>query len=211
METDFKKLTGVVPIEIAEVNDCVQFGKFAWEIIAIEDGKKLLLSKECMTVDMDWEFAQEDEEDLTEHINVYDEGYADSEFAAILRSPGSVDKYAKALEKLRKYFREWFCKECFSQSDLERIIPQHFKMNDTSANDFDDLFFLLSKEEVEKYLPDRENRISTLKVLYFDVKRPWALRLDDTSYYPFIVDNEGEIVMFPYGYIDYFRPAVWVK
>ena len=49
MENNLKKLAGVVAFEVAEVNDNVQFGKIAWKVIAIEDGKKLLLSKECIS------------------------------------------------------------------------------------------------------------------------------------------------------------------
>ena len=41
MGKKFEKLTGVVPFEVAEINDNVQFGEFAWQVIGIEDGTKV--------------------------------------------------------------------------------------------------------------------------------------------------------------------------
>ena len=62
MEQKFKKLTGVLPLEIAEIGDYVQFGKKAWKVIGIEDGKKLLLSKEWMYTDTDEELEEKIED-----------------------------------------------------------------------------------------------------------------------------------------------------
>ena len=65
---------------------------------------------------------------------------------------------------------------------------------------------------MQKYIPKKEDRIATVHVIFNDVKRPWMLRVDDTSDYQMAVDTEGEIVKVPDQHIcDKFRPAIWVK
>lgn len=198
MEKKFEKLTGVVLLDMAEVNDYVQFGKFAWQVIGIEDGKKLLISKECMQIDFDWELAQDDSSETNENI--------EDMLADILYEKG-ID-YAAEFNKIKKYFSEWFCEKYFSAEDLTRIVPncnRHISENP-------EYVFILSEEEVRKYIPKKEDRIATINVILNNVKRPWLLRVDGTADYQISVDTEGEIVKVPKGQIcDKFRPAIWVK
>lgn len=232
MENKFKKLTGVVPLEIAEVNDCVQFGKYAWKVICVEDGKKLLISKECLVPDFDWEFGQKSFEELfkeleetnTEEDNI-EEAYTEGDFLYGGLSDDMVDDELdlivsterfdktygackKGYENVQKYLRERFYIEYFSPEEIKRIVPYSTKANGQMVSDY---VFLLSKEEVEKYIPQKEERITTVSTdMYKDVEKPWLLRYDDETGYCFSVDTNGEIIV-PNGCIDQFRPAVWVK
>ena len=198
MGKKFEKLTGVVPFEVAEINDNVQFGEFAWQVIGIEGGKKLLISKECMQIDFDWEFAQEDSSEGKESIE---------DMLADILSEKSID-YVAEFNKLRKYFSEWFCEKYFSAEDLSRIIPSCNEI----VSEKPEYVFILSEEEVRKYIPHKKDRIATVNVILNDVKRPWLVRVDGASDYQVAVDTEGEIVKVPEGHIcDKFRPAIWVK
>ena len=100
-----------------------------------------------------------------------------------------------------------FCEEYFLQSDLKRIVPYSIEINDQTVSE---QVFLLSRDEVEKYIPKKEDRIATARLHIFDVKKPWILRFNDEERYYFIVDTEGNIVVAD-RYYDKFRPAVWVK
>ena len=196
MAKKFKKLTGVIPLGVAEVYDVVQFGEFAWQVIGVEDGKKLLLTKECMQIDFDWEFAQED--------SAANESVED--MLADILADNDID-YAAEFNKIKKYFSEWFCEKHFTTEDLNRIVP-----TGKTSNEDTEYVFLLSEKEVQKYIPKKEDRIATVHVIFNDVKRPWMLRVDDTSDYQMAVDTEGEIVKVPEQHIcDQFRPAIWVK
>lgn len=206
MEKKFKKLTGVLPMELAEVGDYVQFGAFAWQVIAIEEDRKLLLSVDCMDVDMEWELEQEGEDDLIEVGEDTEENYLDEEVQDLLVSVGIMSRekpvnYAAKAAKIKKYFNEWFCEKYFSQGDLCQIIPQGI----------DEQVFVLGEEEVEKYLPRKKDRISSWEDICFKVNHEWGLRVNDAAEYQPIVDREGEIIKIVDGYCDYFRPAVWVK
>ena len=216
MEKKFKKLTGVVPLKIAEVGDCVQFGKIAWKVIGIESDKKLLLSKDCLSIDIEWELGTENQTDSTESI--------ESMLSDILTET-KLD-YVAEFNHLKEYFSEWFCEKYFSQNVLERIIPHCIKANNSSEKPFEDYVFILSEAEVEKYIPKKEDRIATIgydsddddildyifEEIISKVKRPWLLRSDDPADYQIVVEIDGEIEKIPIGCIcDTFRPAVWVK
>lgn len=197
MEKNFEKLTGVIPLDKAEVNDCVQFGKFAWQVIGIEEGKKLLISKECMQLEFDYVVTQEDP---SKEKETFEEWLAD------IRSEKKID-YVAEYNEIKKYFSEWFCEQYFSAEDLARIVP--FGKTIDEKNEY---IFLLSEEEVRKYIPKKEDRIATFLNIFIDVKRPWLLRVDGSVNYQMAVDTEGEIEKVPEGYIcDHFRPAIWVK
>lgn len=198
MGKKFEKLTGVVPFEVAEINDNVQFGEFAWQVIGVEDEKKLLISKECMQIDFDWEFAQEDSSEGKESIE---------DMLADILSEKSID-YVAEFTKLRKYFSEWFCEKYFSAEDLSRIIPSCNEI----VSEKPEYVFVLSEEEVRKYIPHKKDRIASVNVILNDVKHPWLVRVDGVANYQVAVDTEGEIVKVPEGHIcDTFRPAIWVK
>lgn len=186
MERTFKKLTGVLPLEIAGIGDCVQFGAFAWQVIAIDEGKKLLLSKDCMQMDMDWELRDEVA------------GCSLEDMLVDILAESKLD-YSEEYNNLKEYFKEWFCKKYFSEGDIAKIIPR-------SA---DEIVFILSADEVEKYLPKKETRIASLESTY---TRPWLLRVDGVANYEVAVCSDGEIEKVPEGQLcDKFRPALWVK
>ena len=226
MEQKFKKLTGVLPLEIAEIGDYVQFGKIAWKVIGIEDGKKLLLSKEWMYTDTYEDLEQSSLEDLLKEIaedhggeddieqgdmdDEWEEDLVDDELAFICSNEYVNKKYracSREYEGIQKYLREEFCKEYLSQDDIKRIVPYTVQSNDQINSEY---VFLLSQDEVEKYIPQKEDRIATAVNHIFDVKKPWLLRFNDEERYYFIVDTEGNIVVAD-RYYDKFRPAVWVK
>lgn len=185
----FKKLTGVLPIGIAEVGDHVQFGAFAWRVIAIENGKKLLLSKDCMQMDMEWELRDEDSNASIEDM------------LADILAESTLD-YAEEYNGFKEYFKEWFCQKYFSEEDMAKIIPHNA----------DEFVFLLSKEEVEKYIPKKEDRIASMETIINPVTRPWLLRVDGYTDYEVAVCSDGEIERVPEGQLcDKFRPAVWIK
>ena len=62
----------IVPLENANINDYVKFGKIIWKVIGIENGKKLLLSKDCMGMDFDWEFGQDDDDTIDDNESLAD-------------------------------------------------------------------------------------------------------------------------------------------
>lgn len=103
MENKFKRLTGVVPFEVAEINDYVQFGEFAWQVIWVENGNKLLISKNCMQMDFEWEFAKDESSDANEFV--------ESVLTDVL-SGKDID-YAAEFDELKKYFSEWFYEKHF--------------------------------------------------------------------------------------------------
>ena len=228
MKDNFKKLTGFVPLEIAEVGDYVQFGKIAWKVIAMEGDKKLLLSKECLGIDMDWELGRSSFEELFNEIaaehaeedikqndidDEWGEDIIDRELAYVCSEDYFNKKYRgcnKEYENIQKYLREWFIKEYFSQDDIERIVPYSIKVNDQIVSDY---ALLLSQDEVKKYIPQKEDRIGTIfNLIDKDIAKPWILRFNNTERYYFYVDTIGEIVFGETDrYPDKFRPAVWVK
>ena len=212
MENKFKKLTGVLPLEIAEIGDYVQFGKIAWKVIGIEDGKKLLLSKEWMYTDTDEELEENSLEELLKEIaeDQAEEDIIDESLAFLFSEDSFNKKYracSREYEGVQKYLREEFCNEYLSQDDVKRIVPYSIKSNDQINSEY---VFLLSPNEVEKYIPKKEDRIATAAVHIFDVKKPWLLRFNDEERYYFAVDTEGNIVVVD-GHCEKFRPAVWVK
>lgn len=232
MEKTFKKLTGVLPIEIAEVGDYVQFGALAWKVIAIEDGKKLLLSKECLVTGPDWELGQnnfadlfnklvapDNEEESTEEAESMEDDDVEEDITDdsldFLFSEDYFNKKYRACksdyESIQKYLRESFCEEYFLQSDIERIVPYSIEINNQTISE---QVFLLSRDEVEKYIPKKEDRIAyaviDFDILVSNVKKPWFLRFNESERYYFVVDTEGEIIVVS-GHYDRYRPAVWVK
>lgn len=213
MEKTFKKLTGVLPIEIAEIGDYVQFGKIAWKAIAIEDGNKLLLSKEWMVMDTDEDIEQNSLEELLKEIaeEHTEEDYIDNDLAFLYSEDYFKKKYRACksdYDSIQKYLREGFCEEYFSPDDIKRIVPYSIETKDQIVSES---VFLLSRDEVEKYIPKKEDRIATAVWHIFDFKKPWLLRFnEDEERYYFAVDTEGNIVVVD-GHCDKFRPAVWVK
>lgn len=76
----------------------------------------------------------------------------------------------------------------------------------------DEFVFLLSKEEVEKYIPQKKDRIASMETIINPVTRPWLLRVDGYTDYEVAVCSDGEIERVPEGQLcDKFRPAVWIK
>lgn len=198
MEIKNKSFTEVVPFEVAKINNCVQFGELLWQVIGIEDGKKLLISKECMQIDFDWEFTQNNSSEIKENI--------EDMLTDILSEKGI--NYADEFDNIRKYFSEWFCKKYFSAEDLTRIVPNHNK----TLLENPEYVFILNEEEIKKYIPKKEDRIATVNVILNDVKKPWLLRIDGVVDHQIVVDIDGDIVEVPEGHIcDRFRPAIWVK
>ena len=215
MEKKFKKLTGVVPLEIAEVGDYVQFGKIAWAVIAIEGDKKLLLSKEWMQIDYDETCSEEDvDEPIDDLEDDLENDLVDNKLAFLCSEAYFNRKYRACqsdYERIQKYLRESFCEEYFLQSDLKRIVPYSIEINDQTVSE---QVFLLSRDEVEKYIPKKEDRIAyaviDFDILVSNVKKPWLLRFNESERYYFVVDKEGEIIVASW-YYDGYRPAVWVK
>jgi len=195
----------IVPLENANINDYVKFGKIIWKVIGIENGKKLLLSKDCMGMDFDWEFGQDDDDTIDDNESLADMLYNEE-----------CVNYAKEAEEIRKYFREWFCENYFSQEELKRIVPHCIKIKSSDndiAQTFNDCVFLLSKAEIEKYIPTKEDRIASMHVMFNDVVRDWLLRLDDElEEYQMVVNTEGNFEKVDAGCLcSWFRPAIWVK
>ena len=226
MENNFKKLTGVVPLKIAEVGDYVQFGKIAWKVIGIEGEKKLLLSKDCMDLELDWVLGQNSFEELynelmEDHTAAEDieEDYIDGEFeedmidddlAFVYSEKHFQEKYracSEDYENIQSYLRKGFCEDYFSPEDIKKIVPYSIKASDQAANDY---VFLLSRKEVEQYIPKKEDRIAILADHIFNVQVPWILRFDEAEHYFFAVDTEGTILVVD-ECCDQFRPAVWVN
>ena len=229
MEKTFKKLTGVLPIEIAEVGDYVQFGALAWKVIAIEDGKKLLLSKECLVTGPDWELGQNNFEDLLNKLvepdneeestekaepmedDDVEEDITDDSLDFLLSEDYFNKKYRACksdYESIQKYLRECFSEEYLSQDDIKRIVPYSVEIN---GHLFSDYVFLLSKDEVKKYIPKKEDRIGTIfNLIDRDIPMPWLLRFNESDRYYFEVTEDGEIIVVV-GWYNKFRPAVWVK
>lgn len=193
-----------VPLETAKINDFVQFGKIVWKVIGVDNGKKLLLSKECMGMDFDWKFAQDDSNESAKSS-------LSDELEGILNGDESID-YAQKYDEIKKYFAEWFCHNYFSKDELEKIVPCGTETLTSKGALVNDQVFILSKSEVMQYIPIEQNRIASMHVMFNDVTRPWIIRHGDLAEYQLAVDEEGEIVRVPDGYMCcWFRPAVWVK
>ena len=87
-------------------------------------------------------------------------------------------------------------------------MPYSIETNNQIVNDN---IFLLSRDEVEKYIPKKEDRIGTIfNLIDRDIPKPWLLRFNESERYYFKVDEKGEIIVVV-GCYDKFRPAVWVK
>ena len=193
----------IVTLENAKINDRVQFGKIIWKVIAIEGEKKLLISKDCMGIDYDWEMTQQDVADI------------EMELKDILnmKNDESID-YKEEFKKIKKYLNGWFCDKTFSMEELARIVPNFTETSNESVSMIgqSDKVFLLSKSEVKKYIPEKKDRIASMHVMFNDVARAWTLRLENETETQTIVNREGEIETLQSGYMnEWFRPAVWVK
>jgi hypothetical protein len=100
------------------------------------------------------------------------------------------------------------CTGCNKYAWLKRIVPYSIETKDQIVSE---AVFLLSRDEVEKYIPKKEDRIATAVWHIFDFKKPWLLRFnEDEEHYYFAVDTEGNIVVVD-GHCEEFRPAVWAK
>lgn len=181
-----------VPLKNAKVSDLVHFGDDYWIVIGEKDGVKLLLAKEWTNMDVEAK---------------------DSSDAAIwaLFDEDTPDPYADGLyppsgEDLRAYLNGYFLEKHFSEEDRAQIIPHEIEFDGQK-----DKIFLLSKDEVEKYLSTPESRISTKKLLGNDVARAWLLRRTSPAEPSFAVSLNGEFEVIPQGlYCEWIRPALWV-
>lgn len=193
----------LVPLEKATINECVQFGKVFWKVIADENGKKLLLSRDCMNMDFDWKYGQEDLNNSTDN--------AEKTLGDICSTEPHID-YFKEFEAIRKYFREWFCDEYFSKEEFKKIIKHSTKIvEENNTSTYHAHVFLLSEAEVQKYIPAKEERVATMHVMFNDVARDWILRPESKTEFGLVVNTDGEIESVPDGcFCEWFRPAVWV-
>lgn len=202
----FNKISAdVVALETANLFETVRYGELIWQVIEIENGKKLLLSKECMVMDFDWICKDDSYDDFDDFNGTLGEFCNNSK----------ID-YTHEAEEIRKYFNEWFCEKYFSSAEIDRIEPhciKIYKPDGSLAQEINERVFLLSEAEVQKYLPNCKDRIAITHVLFNDVPLEWLLRSDDeviTS--QCVVNADGEIEQIPDGYLtDRFRPAIWVK
>ena len=193
-----KSTANVVPLDNACVGNLVTFGETVWRVIGVEDGKKLLISKDCDGMDMDWQLRDETKDDSSE---------PSWKTLSDIQDDSPIN-YAEEAEEIRKYFAEWYCNK-FSAEERARMVP-HTIITSTGKQEVN--VFLLSRAEVEKYLPNKEERIASMHVIFNDVVRSWLLRTNDSEEYQLPVNTEGEFERVPDGYtLEWFRPAVWVR
>ena len=185
----------------------MKFGKLIWKVIAVENENKLLLSKDCMSKDFDWEFGQENSKERKTNNQMTPQD--------ILNDMDNTPiDYEEEFLNTIKYLNGWFCDKYFSNEELERIVS---RSNDNgeryaSAKIQDIKVFLMSEDEVERFLPVIKNRIARMHVMFNDVARAWTLSYDSKTGSQRVVNTEGEIETVPNGQInEWFRPAVWVK
>ena len=198
------------------VGSVIQFGKYnidtdlsdsepiEWIVIAKEDGKLLLLSRYAL-----------------------EEKYFNTE-------EWSDTTIAWENSKLRAWLNSNFYEDAFSDAEKNRIILSHINNSDNSefgtdgGNDTDDNVFLLSADEVTKYLTEKRFRIceptpyAQKTYRYIDGNLDdeyrscmWWLRsiggetnrfrVVDT--YSSSIGQNGTDLSVPY----YVRPAMWVK
>lgn len=202
----FNKISAdVVALENANLLETVRYGKIFWQVIGIENGKKLLLSKECMVMDLDWICNDDSYDDFDDFNGTLEE----------FRNNSKID-YTHEAEEIRKYFNEWFCEKYFSSAEIDRIEPhciKIYKPDGSLAQEINERIFLLSEAEVQKYLPNCKDRIATTHVMYNDVPKEWLLRVDDEVVtFQTVINTVGEVEKLPTNSLsDRFRPAIWVK
>ena len=192
-----------VNLEEAKALETVHYGSLIWKVIGIENEKKLLLSKECMGIDFEWTSEDDPFDDLE------DRSLAD------LLSDSPID-YAHEAKEIRDYLNEWFYEKYFSKIERERIVPHCIKIRKADgsvAQELNERIFLLSEEEVQKYLPECKDRIASMHGLFRDVTRDWLLRVDDEVVtHQSIINTSGKVEKVSDGNLyEYFRPAIWVK
>ena len=180
----------VVPLDESKVGDLVRFGKFLYYVVVVEGNKRLLLSKECLTFDFDWKYAEDGDYDLD----------AEDDFQWV----GSV---------YRKYLNGYFLNAMIQPEQRKRILPvEHVCYGTAGEQIIQDKVFLLSKDELERYVP-KELWPASVHVMFNDVLKPYFLRVDHVDQVkPYVVETDGSIDQLADGYgINRFRPAMWVE
>ena len=129
-----------------KVGDVIQFGRYPqsdpygntpepveWRVLAVEDGKALLLSEKCL-----------------DNIR-YHEALVPSTWASCT---------------LRKWYGETFLKEAFTPEEQAQILetvlsnPENKQFGVAGCEDTTDKIFALSIDELERYLPNKKDRIA---------------------------------------------------
>jgi hypothetical protein len=129
-----------------KVGDVIQFGRYAqsnpytdtpesiaWKVLAVEGGKALLLSEKCL-----------------DNIQ-YNKDLVPSTWATCT---------------LRTWYNETFLKEAFTaeeQAQIQTVTlsnPANKQFNTAGCEDTQDKIFALSIDEVEKYFPNKKDRLA---------------------------------------------------
>jgi len=179
------------PLCDAKIHDCVKYGDLFWTVIGFENGCKLLLSKECIGYDFDFQYG-----DNTGYLQEYD------------------INYQWESSQYRRYLNTYFLENHFSEEEKNNIVTHSICIEEKgNTRIVEDKVFLLNKKEVMNYLPIAEDRIATMHVIYKDVEREWFLRIDDNSIkQPDVIDKNGSFYVLPEDYVvEWFRPAILIK
>ena len=202
-----KEAAKAIPLKAANIGDSVVFGKLIWKVIKIEQDKKLLIVKDIINIS---EYTEVDEDKID-----YNRPY--EEVTLFGKTEIAQSEYRWAPSKIRTFLNNEFLKENLSDDEMSMIVPStiEYKKADGKVIKVEDKVFILSKDEIVKYIPNKENRISGLHNIFADnyILRDYILRLDDESgYQPYIVDNSGEVELLEKGYVsDNCRPVIFVK
>ncbi len=227
-------------------NDDTAVEPIQWRILAVEDGKALVISEHILTKDsyfnpewIKYKYTYWANSCIAESspTNYWGSAPADPSRLFGNLTPESVPMgwYAeRGPEKdlfylhARYWCNEVFYKEHFSAEERERILlsnltnPDNPTYGTVGGPDTQDYIFFLSYEEVNTYMPTREERMATVTDYAFN--RPIAYG-ENAPYYwlrsPGKYQTNGMYIWGDSGYLDYYgsdvghnilgyRPAMWI-
>lgn len=216
-----------------------------WRIIAVEDGKALVLSDQILTkgsyFNPDWikykyTYWAESCVAETSSVNYWGSKPADPKRQFSV-SPGSVPlnwKNERGPEEeifyvhARYWCNEVFYKENLSEEEQKRVVlsnltnPGNPQYRTKGGPDSQDYVFFLSYEELDRYLPTREDRKTTLTTFAHNI--PLQYGTNDSYYWlrspgqnlfsAVIVWGGGGIIAYTGADVGHnnvgYRPAMWI-
>ena len=190
-------------INEANIGDTIIFGEYEqdgdkengreyieWEVLDIEENRLLIISKYCLDVQK------------------YNDASEESDWKS---------------SSIRSWLNGRFAANAFDSEDPAKVVITNlYSISNSDEEDqiTNDRIFLLGSEEVEKYYPQKEDRMCQASEnlinsnLYIDGNGncSWWLRdgITEDSYSALIIDSSGEIMESMYELSNATRPVMWI-
>ena len=190
-------------INEANIGDTIVFGEYEqdgdkengreyieWEVLDIEENRLLIISKYCLDVQK------------------YNDTSEESDWKS---------------SSIRSWLNGRFAANAFDSEDPAKVVITNlYSISNSDEEDqiTNDRIFLLGSEDVEKYYPQKEDRMCQASEnlinsnLYIDGNGncSWWLRdgITEDSYSALIIDSSGEIMESMYELSNAIRPVMWI-